>query len=349
VAGYTSGEGQATIFSGVLGGSFRLTDRLRADLGVRYEYNDFVQTAQKTAVTPVGGDTLNSRILFDQDVWGTSSYRNFGRSISDWAASVGLNYALTGQTSVYALGSRAYKMPALDEFLNLTAAQQAGLLGSKRNWTGEVGVKHAARNFGVTLDGFFTVLKNIVSQGLVTDPVTGQPIWIVQANPEVRSYGLELEASGRLPNTGFGAVTNWTLLRAEYQSCPPGPQGCPTGADVGTLLSGVPPIVGNVAITYGASSNLSLDADWHFVDRRCTSAVGCSNKLPTYSYLNLGAQYVFPTSGITIRAGLLNAYQSIGLEEGNPRLSLVGGLTSNLFLARPILPRALLVSMGYRF
>ena len=340
---------QATIFSGVLGGSFRLTDRLRADLGVRYEYNDFVQTAQKTAVTPVGGDTLNSRILFDQDVWGTSSYRNFGRSISDWAASVGLNYALTGQTSVYALGSRAYKMPALDEFLNLTAAQQAGLLGSKRNWTGEVGVKHAARNFGVTLDGFFTVLKNIVSQGLVTDPVTGQPIWIVQANPEVRSYGLELEASGRLPNTGFGAVTNWTLLRAEYQSCPPGPQGCPTGADVGTLLSGVPPIVGNVAITYGASSNLSLDADWHFVDRRCTSAVGCSNKLPTYSYLNLGAQYVFPTSGITIRAGLLNAYQSIGLEEGNPRLSLVGGLTSNLFLARPILPRALLVSMGYRF
>src|SRR5437899_1949212 len=349
VAGYTSGEGQATIFSGVLGGSFHLTDRLRADLGVRYEYNDFVQTAQNTAVTPVGGDVLNSRILYDQDVWGTSSYRHFGRSISDWAASAELNYALSGQTSVYALGSRAYKMPALDEFLNLTAAQQVGLLGSKRNWTGEVGVKHAARDFGVTLDGFFTVLKNIVSPGLVTDPSTGQPIWIVQANPEVRSYGLELEASGRLPNSGLRAVTNWTVLRAEYATCPAGPAGCPTGADVGTLLSGVPPFVGNVAITYGARSDLSLDADWHFVDRRCTSAVGCSNKLPTYSYINLGAQYVIPASGITIRAALLNPYQSIGLEEGNPRLSLVGGLTSNLFLARPILPRAFQLSVGYKF
>src|SRR5438309_4268164 len=276
VSNYVNGEGQTTVFSTVLGGSFKVTDRVRLDLGGRYERDDYVQTSQTTTVTPVGGDTLNSLTLFDQDVWGVpSSYRHFSRSIGDWAASVGVNYALTDQTSLYALGSRAYKMPALDEFLNASAQQQVSLFKSKRNWTGEVGVKHAARDFGVTLDGFFTVLKNIVSQGLVTDPNTGQPIWIVQANPEVRSYGLELEASGRLPNSGLRAVTNWTLLRAEYATCPAGPAGCPTGADVGTLLSGVPPFVGNVAITYGARSDLSLDADWHFVDRRCTSAVGC--------------------------------------------------------------------------
>ncbi len=143
-------------------------------------------------------------------------------------------------------------------------------------------------------------------------------------------------------------MTNWTLLRAEFASCPP-PNFCGTGADVGTLLAGVPPIVGNLAVTYGGRSGVSLDADWHFVDRRCTSAVGCANKLPTYTYLNLGAQYLIPASGITIRADLLNAYQSIGLEEGNPRLSPVGGFTSSLFLARPILPRALMVSMGYKF
>jgi outer membrane receptor protein involved in Fe transport len=288
--------------------------------------------------------------LFDQDVWGApSAYRHFSRTIGDWAGSIGLNYALTNQTSVYALGSRAYKMPALDEFLNASAAQQVALLGSKRNWTGELGVKHASRNFGVTLDGFYTVLKDIVSQGLVTDPVTGQSIWIIQSNPSVRSFGLELEGAAHLPNTGLGAVTNWTLLRAQYASCPTGPSGCPTGADIGTLLSGVPPIVGNLAVTYGTRSGVSLDADWHFVDRRCTSAIGCTNKLPTYTYLNLGAQYVLPSNGITIRADLLNSYQSIGLEEGNPRLSLVGGFTSSLFLARPILPRALMVSMGYRF
>jgi outer membrane receptor protein involved in Fe transport len=350
VSNYVSGEGQTTVFSAVVGGSFRLSDQLRADLGVRYENENYVQTSQNTTTTPVNGDTLNSLTLFDQDVWGApSAYRHFSRTIGDWAGSIGLNYALTNQTSVYALGSRAYKMPALDEFLNASAAQQVALLGSKRNWTGELGVKHASRNFGVTLDGFYTVLKDIVSQGLVTDPVTGQSIWIIQTNPSVRSFGVELEGAAHLPNTGLGAVTNWTLLRAQYATCPPGPSGCPTGADIGTLLSGVPPIVGNLAVTYGTRSGVTLDADWHFVDRRCTSAVGCTNKLPTYTYLNLGAQYVIPSNGITIRADLLNSYQSIGLEEGNPRLSLVGGFTSSLFLARPILPRALMVSMGYKF
>ncbi len=350
VSNYVSGAGQTTVISTVLGGSFRLSDRVRADLGVRYEGDSYVQTSQNTTVTPVAGDTANSPNLVTQDVWGVpSSYRHFSRWIDDWAASIGVNYALTEQTSLYALGSRAYKMPALDEFLNASAQQQVSLFRSKRNWTGEVGVKHASRNFGVTLDAFYTILKDIVSQGLVTDPITGQPIWIIQTNPEVRSFGLELEASGHLPNSGFGAVTNWTLLRAEYASCPPGPSGCPTGADVGTLISGVPPAVGNVAVTYGTGRGLSLDADWHFVDRRCTSAVGCANALPTYTYLNLGAQYVIPDNGITIRADLLNVYQSEGLEEGNPRLSLVGGRTSNLFLARPILPRALQVSVGYQF
>ncbi|HEY6809368.1 MAG TPA: TonB-dependent receptor [Gemmatimonadales bacterium] len=350
VSNYVNGEGQTTVFSGVVGGSFNLSDQLRADLGVRYENDAYVQTSQNTTTTPVNGDTLNSVNLFNQDVWGApSSYRHFSRTISDWAASLGLNYALSPQTSVYALGSRAYKMPALDEFLNASAEQQVDLFKSKRNMTGEIGLKHASRNFGVTVDAFYTVLKDIVSQGLVTDTLTGLPIWIIQTSPEVRSYGLEVEGQGRLPNSGFGAVTNWTLLRAEYNTCPPGPQGCPTGADIGTLLSGVPPIVGNLAVTYSAGAAVDLDADWHFVDRRCTSAVGCTNALPTYSYLNLGAQYLIPASGITIRADLFNVYQSEGLEEGNPRLSLVGGRTSALFLARPILPRMLQVSMGYRF
>src|SRR5260370_12658662 len=114
-------------------------------------------------------------------------------------------------------------MPALDEFLNASAQQQVSLLGSKRNWTGEVGVKHASRNFGVTLDGFYTILKDIVSQGLVTDPVTGPSIWTIQPNPEVRSYGLELEGSGHLPNPGLSAVPTSPLHHPAHSTSPPRP------------------------------------------------------------------------------------------------------------------------------
>jgi hypothetical protein len=46
---------------------------------------------------------------------------------------------------------------------------------------------------------------------------------------------------------------------------------------------------------------------------------------------------------------VLNVYQAKGLEEGNPRLSLIGGRTSNLYLARPILPRRFQASVAYQF
>jgi outer membrane receptor protein involved in Fe transport len=241
-------------------------------------------------------------------------------------------------------------MPALDEFLNASAEQQVDLFKSKRNETVELGVKHAGNNVGVTLDGFYTVLKDIVTQGLVTDPGTGLPVWIIQSNPEVSSYGLELEASGHLPNSGLSALTNWTLLKAVYASCPAGSGGCPTGADVGTLLAGVPPLVGNLTVMYSVNSQLRVDGDVHYVDRRCTNVNNCANQLPTYADFNFGADYLIPSSGLSIRADLLNAFNSEGLEEGNPRLSLLpNGRTSSLFLARPILPRMFQVSMGYRF
>ncbi|MBX6330230.1 MAG: hypothetical protein IRY91_00135 [Gemmatimonadaceae bacterium] len=65
--------------------------------------------------------------------------------------------------------------------------------------------------------------------------------------------------------------------------------------------------------------------------------------------MNLTLSKAFPQRGITVSAQLLNLYQSKGLEEGNPRLSLVGGRTSDLFLARPILPRRFQASIAYNF
>src|SRR5207247_5764850 len=114
-----------------------------------------------------------------------------------------------------------------------------------------------------------------VSERFVVDPINGQSIRTIQQNHEVRSYGLELEAEGRLPNAGFGAVTHWTWLRAQFASCPP-PNFCGSGADVVTLIAGVPPIVGNLALTYGGRSGVNLDADWHFVDGSCGGHATCS-------------------------------------------------------------------------
>jgi len=88
---------------------------------------------------------------------------------------------------------------------------------------------------------------------------------------------------------------------------------------------------------------LFLKADWHWVDSRPVD-VKAGVSLPSYNYFNFGAGYTL-ASGTTINVDLLNAFQSIGLEEGNPRLVSTG----TVFLARPILPRRLTASIKYDF
>ena len=73
-------------------------------------------------------------------------------------------------------------------------------------------------------------------------------------------------------------------------------------------------------------------------------AVGVT--LPAYDYFNFGVGFAIPNAGARINVDVLNAFQSKGLEEGNPRVSVAGG---SVFLARPLLPRRIQASIEYDF
>ena len=128
MSGYTNGTGQTTIFSGVLGGTFQLTDKLKADLGGRVEYDNFVQSSENTASFDLDN---NPNTPYDNETFGNGSFRHFEKGMTDWAALIGLNYALNDNFSLFASGSRGYKMPALDEFLQASAQQQVDLFESR--------------------------------------------------------------------------------------------------------------------------------------------------------------------------------------------------------------------------
>ena len=346
---YRNAEGQTTVLSPTVSGSVKLSDRVRADLGFRYEWNYFVQSAENTSTFNLDG---NAATTYDNETFGNGSFRHFKRTIGDWAASAGVNYALAGQTSIYVQGSRGYKMPALDEFIDPTAQQRVDAFRARTIWSGEVGVKHASRRFGVTVNGFYTTAKHNTAQGLIT--VGGNTFWQALPAPDFASFGLETEASVS-PSPELLLLGSATVLKAQYSTCPDSTaaspaQKCPPFTAVGTFTNGVPPVIGNLSATYTTHSGVSFVADWHFVARRYSEtppAAGKRNELPTYSYANVGLSYTIPKQGVTFSADLLNVYQSKGLEEGNPRLQ--GGTTSNLFLARPILPRRFQAGIGYQF
>ncbi len=238
-------------------------------------------------------------------------------------------------------------MPALDEFLFAQAGEVA-LFDPRETQSIEGGVKWATPSYGLTLNGFYTKLKHIVSSGAVTDPVTGNIIFVSIPSPENRSWGAEFEGA-LSPISPLLLMTSWTFLKASL--------GNGAGADIGSLILGVPKAIGNASASWNLAP-FGVNADWHYVATRSQSrgdpnnanpALRAATFLPAYNYFNFGATFGV-NNGMTLALDVLNAFQSQGFEEGNPRLSLLpGGRTSDLFLARPLLPRRLQTSLRYNF
>ena len=344
LSGYNNGSGQSTIISGVVGGEIQLMERLRADVGARLEYNNFVQSAENTSVTDLDN---NPATPFDSVTFGNGSFRHFTRGITDWAASLGLNYRLNDNFSIYATGARGYKMPALDEFFNAQAEAQVALFDSREVESVEGGVKAFLGQVGLTVNGFYTKLKNIVGQGHIIDPVTGASAWEVIPSPNQHSVGAEVEAVVT-PVEGLQLLGSGTVIEAVTES-----DTTSTGAPLlSNLLSGIPSVIGNLALIYSPrrAAGLQFKADWHAVGSRYTEDPLrriAFTKIPSYNYFNFGVGFAIPNAGARINVDLLNAFQSKGLEEGNPRLVSKGG--SQIFLARPLLPRRLQASIDYDF
>ena len=339
IADYANGTGQTTIASGVIGAEVQLMDRLRADLGFRVEFNDYVQSSERKSPVDLDG---NPATPFDNFDFGNNSFRHFSRDITDWSASLGLNFTVNDNVSLYGVAARGYKMPALDDFLNATSQEQVDLFDAQEVQSVEGGVKYAVGQVGFALNGFYIKRKNITGQGAITDPVTGAQTWRITFDPESRSYGAELELFVS-PIEGLQLVSSGTLLKAE--------QGPGIDSLIGVRLAGAPTHIGNVLAIFAPQQarGIELKADWHWVGSRFSEAPRdriTGAKLPFYNYFNFGVGYAIPNSGVRLNVDLLNAFQSKGLEEGNPRI--VAGV-GELFFARPILPRRLQASIQYDF
>jgi outer membrane receptor protein involved in Fe transport len=344
---YINGVGETSVVSGVVGGEVQLTDQLRADLGVRVEYNDFLQRPEITARQDLDGDTVTTK--FDNILYGTNRFRNFTKDLTDWSASVGLNYVVNDNLALFGAGSRGYKMPSLDDLVELTSQQRVNLLEAQEVYSVEGGVKAQFGRAAFTVNGFYTELRNLLSQGAEVDPVTNGTIWVVRDVPDNRSYGTELEALYS-PVSGLQLQGNATIMEAEVAG------GGPDSLAhlKGERLSLAPSTIGNLAALFSpeALSALQFRADFHWVGERFSEAPERRNpefafKLPAYTYFNFGAGYTFPDAGLRLNVDLLNAFQSKGLEEGNPRLAGTGFI--EFFVARPILPRRLQVALTYNF
>ena len=332
---YMNANGSVIANSIFFGDDIKVNPKLRADIGARLEMNRIRQDTENTQSYDLNGFSDAD----DSVRWGNGTFKHSAVTYYDWAASVGINYTLNSNLSLYARGSRGYKMPTLDVF--------RGTDGTFHPKTEELiqyenGIKLGMESFGVNATLYFMQLKNFPSQDARI--VNGKTVWVTDYVGESQSYGMELEAVA-VPFKNFTlnlittvqnhAYKNFEINREDY---------------AGHWIQRIPKFIGEVIASY-SWERITLHADYHYNGKRFANNAN-TIELPGFGVANFSASYeilIDQAQKITMTLHLLNAFNGTGLTEGNPRLDNSGAEQGTYYLARPILPRRFNFSLIYQF
>ena len=358
-------EGDGEVYAFVLSDSWEVTDALRIDGGGRFETSTLDGSVEVPGVFDLSdrNDLLTVGSLptsaADAVTFGTGQFSPFSESYSEWAWTLGANYTVTEQASVFARVSDGNRTPTLDDLAS------AGPAGSGDIPVGELlqvegGVKLDLPYLQAFVTGFFSDVDNQPFTEPVND-VNGQPIdaTIIQSS---QTYGVEVEAE---LGPFYGASVN---VRGTFQD--PELDGLAVSggglAVNDAFLDGnqVPRIPETIIIvrpryefntaSFGLGGreglNGSIFANIYNVGDRF-SDFSNTVELPGYTTVGVGARLEF-AEGFHIGANYDNITNTIGLTEGNPRSDLfapAGADVTTATFGRPVVGRNFRVNVGYRF
>jgi len=325
---YVNGDGSNTLVALFTSDEFKLSDRLRVDLGLRYERANYFQVAEN--IEPVDLDQ-NPDTEYDIEIWGNKTFRHFDFDIDDIAFSTGMNYQIyRDKLAVYGSFTRGFKMPSLDEFIFEPNQEFINLFEPYHTNMFETGVKYSSPTLAFSGAFYYGRVYNQIDRHF--DPTTNRFFTIPV--PDSTSWGFEFEILTK-PMNKLELRSTTTLVSVET----------PPVNLTGQFYDGFTPAVFDFEGLYSISRNMKAMFDWHFVGTRFADS-SFIRKIPDYSYINIGTSYRFGNPGFTIIGRILNLTQSNGLEE----LSFDREDPSNkFFAARPILPRRFTAEVGYQF
>jgi len=336
LSNYTNGTGDATIAAAFLGDEVKIGEKLRLDLAGRVERNSFRQNVERTASFNLGDPSTNAD---DNALFGTGQFQRVNVSLTDWALSGGANYALSDLASVYVRSSRGYKMPLLDQYLTATDPSDPTFPQTPETlWQHEAGVKLGASWYALAAVAYWMQIENFPSQDARVDPVTGDTRFITVYAGTAQTLGLELEAAVQ-PVKFFRAQGMLTLQDPRYTEFNEGENDFSSNR-----IRRIPQVIGDLTGTF-MWGDASLGINWSYVGHRFSNNANTVD-LPGFSQFNVRAGYTY--ENFTLDLSLFNALNSIGLTEGNPRVDESIGAVPDIFLARPVLPRRLMLSLTAR-
>ena len=352
--------------------------KLKIDAGFRWETEKMnVRFRNRSCCTTFfpGNATTGNRAYTQNQTLGDPQFLNDRYSASGWT--IGANYELRQNLAVYALGSRSFRLPSLND--GVAFAQSVPLSNPVERITQiEGGARYQSRLFDLSVAGFYNkftprtlinIYQDINSPSCTAGGTVATPATITQC-PNINqpysygstNYGTEILATVRPFLAGFDVDLNVTLQNPRvdgsgftvvnqvgnsYQLAQISQDGRRVARQATTRVFIRPrwdlnPLLNVPVKLYGSY-------EWESA-RFSTSQDVNVTIYPSYYIMNAGA-LVDVTRNLSVQVHVANLTNQLSFTEGDPLffdLKAPDGV-SNRGVARPLFGRTARLMLNYRF
>lgn len=302
---------------------WQVNDRLRLDGGIRYEWQQVDGTVHDTATVDLDG---NPNTLYDNATSvSLPTTRRIDQDDKHFSWTLGANYKLTDNSSVFARANSGYKLPAFDNLRDgNTKVQEIDQY--------ELGFKSGSQSYDLYLTAFYNKFTNSPFQAFLEDGTNFTTVG------DSRAYGVEVEGAWR-PVGGLELALTGVWLDAKYENY---------REFTGNQVMRQPKQQFRFTPSYYWTlpfGDLKVFATYSRIGDRYADLAN-TQKLPSYHTLDVGANlhvgenWEFAVTGS-------NVSNELGLTEGNVRVP--GAATGGVFMGRPIAGRSYLFSAAYKW
>ncbi len=304
-----------------------VNERLRLDFGLRYDVED-VHAAISNGVGEVDLDG-NPATPWDRAALAGPDRRVVDADFDHLGWSAGFNFGLDDGRALFGHFTRSAKLPHFDDIRN-------GIRTKDRVTNAELGYKVSLDELALFLTAYRTDFDNVPFTDILVDGST------VVRRAQTRTFGLELEGIYE-PVETVAVQFSVTLQDPEYRGF--------TGTSVdnsGNAVRRIPQsmirLVPSVAFAAGRGSAFVSLAHY---GRRYANDEN-TIRLPAYLKLDAGVAYSFNDSW-SAQLNVDNLSNEVGLTEGNPRTDVGAGGLGQLYNARALFGRSLVLAVRYDF
>ena len=363
---FTNSRAKISQIAGYANDLWDISEKLQLDLGLRFESITHNGSNDRYApFTQNGGLDQDETTAYDNNIlMSTGDRDNFNYNYSYLSYSVGLNYRLTDDASIFGRLSKGNKAPELNYYFNNFANVPINQAGEVQNINQfEIGLKSIFKDFSFTSTLFWSELRNIGVSNFEFDGDTNSIFYTpIQFNSS-RTIGLEWETIYK-PFHYFTFRFNGIIQdpKAKDWNVYDAAGTVNTADDTTTNYSGNtlpfnPKLMFNLAAEFN-KDKVSSFIKWRYTGKR-EANVANAFQLDAYHVFDAGLGYQI-NQNLSANILMTNIFNSDGLANfmgANSFGANANGATTEFiennpdasFIVIPILPRATLLQLNYTF